>query len=191
MSTQPYKTRIRINDSYDSGDRVAIGNEIISLIKSRTNNGFGVSGISDSSGIYPTTSRFPGYSSEYIKSTKFKLAGKTPSNVDLQLTKRMLNGLKLLDHGTGFVEIGYEFGTKNSQKAEGNILGSYGGSANPAKARNFLGITNEELQSILIKYPIITDRRFEALALAGTVALISKEEDNEFFINLDLSDVGE
>lgn len=93
--------------------------------------------------------RFPSYSPEYIRSLDFKNAGKSKGRVDLQLSGDMLAALQLLTDNTGKIVVGYERGTEENARAEGNILGSYGGEPNEAKARNFLGIKKRKLDQIV------------------------------------------
>lgn len=93
--------------------------------------------------------KFPKYSKSYIKSLDFANARKSPSKVDLQLSGDMLAAMKLLNHRPGEITIGFERGTQENAKAEGNILGSYGGDPNPAKARDFLGIQEKKLRELV------------------------------------------
>lgn len=88
---------------------------------------------------------FPKYTEKY---EKFK----GQKNVDLTLSGEMLDGLQVLSHKKGSVLIGFENGTEENDKAEGNITGSYGRSPNPRKARNFLGLTASEIKSIVRDY---------------------------------------
>lgn len=189
MLIQHHKTKIRINDRYNASDRVSIARDIIRLIKDRTNNGVGVSGVKNSEGTYSATKKFKGYTKEYVQSKKFTNAGKSQSQVNLQLSKRMMGNLKLLNHDIGFIEIGYQKGSKDNAKAEGNIIGSYGGAPNKSNARNFLGITEQELSTVLLRHPIPGDLRFAALALAGILFLKEENESKEFFIDLDLENL--
>lgn len=99
-------------------------------------------------GLDKDGSPFPAYSKEYIKSLDFKNAGKS-TKVDLSLSGDMLAALKLLSHGSGRISIGYENGTLENDIAEGNRTGSYGGSPNSSKARDFLGISNEKLAELI------------------------------------------
>jgi len=93
---------------------------------------------------------FPGYSKEYVKSLDFNNAGKSPGSVDLQLSGDMLAAIELLRHQPGKLKIGFQKGTEENAKAEGNILGTYGQkSPIRGKKRNFLGLTRAELDDIL------------------------------------------
>ena len=120
-------------------ERLELADLIIEHIYDRTNQGVDKNGRS-----------FPKYSKEYIKSLDFKNAGKSPSKVNLQLSGDMLAALKLLNHKSGNLMIGFENGTDENAKAEGNILGTYGGSGT-GKKRDFLGIQPGKLKE-LIKY---------------------------------------
>jgi hypothetical protein len=93
---------------------------------------------------------FPEYSESYQKSLDFKIAGKG-KKVDLQLSGDMLAALKILKVTQKSITVGYDAGTEENARAEGNILGSYGGEPNRKKARDFLGISNTDLIKI-IKY---------------------------------------
>lgn len=102
-------------------------------------------------GLDKEGSKFPKYSKSYIKSLDFKNAGKSASRVDLQLSGDMLAAIKLLRQKKGEIVVGFERGTLENDKAEGNILGSYGGNPNPSKARDFLGIEDKKLRE-LVRY---------------------------------------
>ena len=95
--------------------------------------------------------KFPKYSDSYKESLDFKIAGKSKSKVDLQLSGDMLAALKVLDVTSRSVLIGYDKGAEENGRVEGNRLGSYGGKPNSDKARDFLGLTDDELRKI-VKY---------------------------------------
>lgn len=116
-----------------------IASDIIDFIIERTKSGKGMDG-----------ERFPGYSSEYKKSLEFKIAGKT-NKVDLTLSGEMLDSLEIIEAKSGKIKIGYSKSNDMSGRAEGNILGSYGGKPNASKARNFLELSPKELSRIIQK----------------------------------------
>jgi hypothetical protein len=90
------------------------------------------------------------YSDSYKDSLDFKIAGKSPGKVDLQLSGDMLAALSVLDKTRRSVTIGFEPGSEENAKADGNIRGTYGQSKPiPGKARDFLGITDRELDNII------------------------------------------
>lgn len=111
---------------------------VIEHIVERTENGVDKDG-----------KKFPGYSKSYLASLDFKNAGKSPSKVDLTLSGDMLAALALLSERKGALTIGFENGTPENDKAEGNRLGSYGGDPNPKKARDFLGIDRRKLAELI------------------------------------------
>lgn len=93
---------------------------------------------------------FKEYSDSYKESLDFKIAGKKGKPVNLQLSGDMLAALSVLDKTSRSVTIGFENGSEENAKADGNIRGTYGNpSPNPKKARDFLGITIKELTDII------------------------------------------
>jgi hypothetical protein len=153
--------RIRIPAEYEEAERLAIGQEIITRIRERTARGIDKDG-----------DKFKGYSEDYKKSLNFKIAGKSASEVNLRLSGEMLAELDLLAQAPGVIEIGYVAGSEANAKADGNIRGTYGQSRSTGKARNFLGVTPDELGSILSRYPQ-TDRT-ESQLEAQTILRVSE-----------------
>jgi len=89
-----------------------------------------------------------------MKSAEFAAGGKS-KNVDLTLSGDMLSALRLLNQSPGEITIGYESGSTDNAKADGNIRGTYGKpKANPSKARDFLGISKQELEIIKENFPL-------------------------------------
>jgi len=137
-----WKIPIQLSKQYSGKELEAIGSDIIDRIVTRTQN----------ENVDKNGKKFPKYSKSYSGSLDFKNSGKT-NDVDLTLSGDMLATLKILDIKKGQVIIGFEKGTEND-KAEGNILGTYGSDKpNPKKARDFLGITEKEKEKILSNYP--------------------------------------
>lgn len=118
--------------------RLEAADLIIEKIFDRTNRGINKDG-----------DRFPGYSKAYIDSLDFENSGKSKGKVNLQLSGDMLAAMELLDHTDGKLKIGYDSGADEAGRAEGNILGSYGGEPNKKKARDFLGLPPNELKKII------------------------------------------
>ena len=142
MAAKHQKQIIRIPKEYGAKDRTAIGLDILERIRDRTQ-----SENEDKKG-----SRFPGYTKEYTRSLDYRNAGKTGA-VNLTLSGDMLAAMRILEHKDGAIIIGFKDGTKENARADGNIRGTYGQSKpNPGKARDFLGISNDELQEILDRY---------------------------------------
>lgn len=93
------------------------------------------------------------YSEAYKKSLDFKNAGKGP--VNLQLSGDMLAAIKVLKSTSNWIEVGFEKGSDENAKADGNIRGTYGSDTpNPKKARDFLGMEGKELDRLtrIVKY---------------------------------------
>ena len=139
MAKQAFKIKVPAGLSRD--EKLDIADRVIEFIIRRTE------GNKDKNGKH-----FPKYSKEYTKSLDFKIAGKSESNVNLTLSGDMLAAIELLNPEVkrNTLEIGIDpSDTENSAKAEGNILGSYGRSPDPSKARDFMGIKNEDLGRII------------------------------------------
>lgn len=89
--------------------------------------------------------KFPKYTKEYAEKK-----GVGRGDVDLILTGEMMESIELLSNKPGEIIIGFEKGNDElNGKAEGNILGSYGNEPDPSKARDFLGIDEDELGQII------------------------------------------
>lgn len=102
----------------------------------------------DHKGFNPDTQRefkLPKYTKEYAKKK-----GVSRSDVDLVLDADMFNAMKVLSNKNGEVTVGFEKGSKENDKAEGNQLGTYGqDSPIPGKARPFLGLPKSVLNRIV------------------------------------------
>lgn len=140
------RVTIPIPKHYGPTERQAIAQEVIDFIAERTRRGKDVDG-----------DTFAGpYSKTYRESLDYKIAGKPKSGrpVNLTLSGDMIDSLMLLKHNPGAIVVGYNKGDKElNAKVEGNRLGTYGRSApNPRIARDFLGISKEDLKRIVSKY---------------------------------------
>lgn len=90
--------------------------------------------------------QFPSYSAAYAKR-------KGSTSVDLTLSADMFAALKVLSTDPRSILIGFENGSDENAKAEGNQRGTYGQKTPiPGKARPFLGISRSDLETILDKY---------------------------------------
>ncbi len=132
------RIRIEIPENIEPAMREAIGNEMVRLMAEKARNGVGVRYEGDRA----RPKNFPAYSKKYAD-------WKGQDNVDLTLSGDMLDALKVLSHKKGSVLIGFDSGSKENDKAEGNITGSYGKSPNPRKARDFLGLLKSEINQIV------------------------------------------
>ncbi len=139
------KFTLKLPDGYSKAEQEAIATEVIDFIIDRTQK----------KNKDKRNRDFKPYSKEYAGSLDFKIAGKSKNKVDLTLSEEMLNELKLVKNRLGEVEIGYDGRrSKLNGKVEGNILGTYGQKKSTGKARDFLGITKKDLDTILENYPL-------------------------------------
>jgi hypothetical protein len=142
VSAKWQKIDIKVPTSLSKKDREAVALEIIDHIRKRADKGIDKNG-----------NKFPGYSEEYIKSLDFKIAGKSKSRVDLQLSGDMLGALDLIKNQSGKITIGFENGSEENARADGNIRGTYGKDrGSKAKARDFLGLPKDEIAQIISQY---------------------------------------
>lgn len=132
------KIILQIPKDLKPDQRAELADLVIEHIVQRTQDGLDKNG-----------KKFPKYSDAYVKSLDFKNAGKSRSKVDLQLSGDMLAAIDYLSGAAGKITIGFKNGTDENAKAEGNILGSYGGSPNHKKARDFLGIDQDKLDQLI------------------------------------------
>jgi hypothetical protein len=124
------REKIKLPKTFKPKDRVKIAEVIIDHIITRS-----------VSGIDKNNKKFPEYSDSYAEK---KNVG--PGDVDLVLSGEMLESIQLLSHKSGEIIIGFDKSDEElNGKAEGNILGSYGRQPNKNKARDFLGMPDDEL----------------------------------------------
>lgn len=92
--------------------------------------------------------KFADYTEKYAEKKGVKVG-----DVDLILTGEMLESLELVSQRNGEIVIGYkEPSDELAGKIEGNRSGSYGGEPDDKRARDFLGIDQDELDLILSSY---------------------------------------
>jgi len=91
---------------------------------------------------------------KFVKYTKkySDLKGVSRNEVDLLLSGEMLSELKILNVTRNGAEIGYKGSKGLIGKVEGNLIGSYGKSPDPEKARDFLGIKDDDVDVIVSAY---------------------------------------
>lgn len=145
MAENQQLVTITIPLEYTSSDRVTLGKRIISFIKERTNNN-----------LDKDNKRFKNYSDSYASSLDFKIAGKSQTDPNLQLTGDMLGTLDVLNHSEGVIQIGYQTGDDNDRAAwqRENKQSGY-------PKRDFLGIADKDLQRILAENPPSSDNTTE------------------------------
>jgi hypothetical protein len=127
------KLKLEVDPSLNKEEREELANRVLGQIYERTD-----------AGRKPTGGKFPKYTKEYAKEK-----GVSRSDVDLQLSEKMLRGMRQLKSSKydkkGLVTVGFKKGQLIERRAEGNILGSYGGNPDKKKARPFLGISQKFL----------------------------------------------
>lgn len=139
MGAKWQRISLDIPDDLTPRQRQRVADLVIDHIITRTERGIDKDG-----------NRFPAYSEEYIKSHEFKVAGKSKNKVNLTLSGDMLASLELLSDKKGKITIGFEKGSEENARADGNIRGTYGSSkGNAEKARDFLGIDDVTLKKII------------------------------------------
>jgi hypothetical protein len=125
-----------------------IGRAVVMLIERRTAKGIDKDG-----------KPFVGYSDSYKESMEFKQMGKSRA-VDLTGLGEMLADFGVIDSGRGWVSLGFEDEDQRA-KAHGHITGQQG---NGFPVRDFLGISKEELASIIRKSGIVkTEKAVESI----------------------------
>lgn len=139
------REKIKLPKSIKPAERKQIASVVIDHIINRSIAGYD-----------KNNKKFPKYSKEYAEKKGVGL-----SDVDLLLSGEMLESIQLLSDKSGELVIGFNKSDDElNGKAEGNILGSYGGEPNSKKARDFLGINDDELQTLIDAY---SDDSFEDL----------------------------
>lgn len=148
MATKWQRVRIQLPTPVKDKEALAeIGDLIVERIVERTDQGKDKAGNA-------WRGEAAKYSEAYKKSLDFKIAGKG-SGVNLQLSGDMLAALRVLKSTSNWIEVGFDRGSDENAKADGNIRGTYGSDTpNPNKARDFLGMEGKELERLtrIVKY---------------------------------------
>lgn len=143
MAESIQKFTVRVPVQFNEAIRTEVANDIIKFILIRTERG-----------LDKNNKKFDKYSESYSESLDFKIAGKRKNHVDLQLTGDMLTEMQILNVSVaGFITIGFEAGTEENDKAawqRNNLRPSF-------PKRDFLGITDKDLNNIVNKYKIRTN----------------------------------
>lgn len=143
MAAKWQRAKIRVPEYLKPNDRKALGLQILNFIRKRTKN----------RNVDRRNRPFAKYSKSYVNSLDFKNAGKSKNIVNLTLSGDMLAAMKLISHKRGELLIGFENGTEENARADGNIRGTYGAQTKIAAKRDFLGITKKDLNGLLESYP--------------------------------------
>lgn len=142
MGTKWQRFRVDIPDEYNPSEREALGDIIIEFIRDRVQN----------DNTDKKNRALPGYSKGYLKSLEFKIAGKSKGDVNMTLSGDTLGAMTLLSHQKGSLMIGFENGSFENAKADGNIRGTFGKNKQVAPKRDFLGLTDGDLKRILDEF---------------------------------------
>lgn len=136
------KVRINIPRGYSPEQRIAIGEAIVEFIKYRTRQ----------ENVDKDNDSFAEYSDTYEDE-------KNSARVNLDRSGDMLANLKVLQTYVDYITIGYDKGYSGMGKVEGNRKGTYGNKAPVVEGRDFLGITEKDLNRILADFPKPSQRR--------------------------------
>ncbi len=150
---------VKIPNGYDEADKIAIAQNILDFVRHRTAKGLDKDG-----------NTFPKYSKQYMQSLDFKNAKGGNTKVNLELSGDMLAANTLIKMGRASLTLGYDPKSPEAGRVEGNVRGTYG-QKNPIadKARNFLGISKEDLAKILKAFPV-DDEKARALQTTKVLA---------------------
>lgn len=164
------KVRIPIPKGIKPDARQALGEEMVAIMVERAKSRKGVESLGD--GVFKAK-RFPKYSKEYAK-----WKGVSRGAVDLTLSGEMLEALEVISHKNGSILIGMPRGDKElNGKAEGNRLGSYGGTPDASKARDFMGLPKTEMSKILLSVASEDDKlKAKAREFVKTLSPTQKKE---------------
>lgn len=135
MSYVQQKIRVEIPYGYTPAQREEIGKEIINFIRMRTK----------ADNIDKSNRSFEQYSQKYESE-------KGTPTVNLTKTGDMLESLQVLKTYSTFITIGYPTDYDGMGKVEGNRKGTYGNKKPVVSPRDFLGITQGDLNSVLSKF---------------------------------------
>jgi hypothetical protein len=129
MAESPNRYVAFVDPRYTPSERRQIGIEIVNYIVERSKQGLGI-------GRKPFKRK---YSENYVKTNEFKIAGKSPRDVNLTLSGDMLDSVVVEDTSTiGRIVIGMSSDVENDKSVWLEDKGF-----------NFLGLTDRELRSIL------------------------------------------
>ena len=165
------RTKLEIPKNLRPKERELLGEAVLEFIRLRT-----------LSGKDKNNRSLPKYSADYAKAK-----GVSRESVDLFLSGELLESMQLLSHKNGEIVIGFDKSDEQlNGKAEGNILGTYGQPKPiPGKKRDFLGITKQDLKSVLNEFKAqdevdLSEKDIDTLARNAARELlgIDFDEDN-------------
>lgn len=158
MSNPQQKKKIKIPKNLSNNERKVLGELIVDYIKERSKKG-----------LDSQNRPFKKYDETYLRHPDFKLADKT-KKVNLSFTGEMLDDLEVLSHTKGSLTIGYEAGSTTNDKAFYNI---------EEHKRDFLGITQEDVNRIANKLPETDEKPIIEIASFTKAILEGLKKKNE------------
>jgi hypothetical protein len=130
-----------VDPAYDFNTRLQIGKDIVRYIQDRTTEGLGI-------GRRP----FGKYSNAYQETREFEIAKQGETKVNLTLSGDMLSSVSVLDASIpGRIEIGIDGGFEEDKAR-----------FMKEKGYEFLGLSSDELDSIVSEYETQTPEQREA-----------------------------
>lgn len=136
MATKHQHFTVNVPKTLKPRRQIALAKDIIKHIRERSQKNKDMEG-----------KTFPQYSKVYAKKK-----GTSRGNVNLILDDKMLKAMKLLEKKPGKLDIGYDNGSKENAKADGNHRGTYGRrSPISGKARKFVGVSDKVLKQLVKK----------------------------------------
>jgi hypothetical protein len=169
------KKKFSLSSKYSSSERRIIAHEIIDYIRDRTKAGKG-------EGNRKWSGAAGRYTKEYMDSQEFRLKSDKSGKVNISLSGDTLDSIEILENkDSGEMAIGIKKSDIDYGKAEGNIRGTYGQKrANPSKARDFMAVTDGEIDKILKRFPLKDKKKLsESLALSKAAFVKAKEITKE------------
>jgi len=151
------KQTLSVSKEYTPAERQAISLDVVDFIRKRT-----------AKGKDKDNNPFKKYSDAYIKSDEFKIAGKNKNKVNLKLSGDMMSELDVLPSKNGEVAYGYEKGSQELGKVEGNTIDH---------GRDFFGIAKQDFKRIMARYPI--KNREVSKGRAGLINILQDLSANE------------
>lgn len=131
VSRANYQAEFFVPNTLSESERGLLGKFIVQQIIDNCNNNIDKNG-----------KPFRKYSEEYIDSLDFKIADKSKSDVNLQLTGDMLASIEVIKNQSGLLVIGYPVGSEYAGQVEGNQL---------VNGRWFLGLPKSQLNLLVAK----------------------------------------
>lgn len=162
MANKWTREKIKIPKTLKPKERVKIAEVVINHIINRTTAGYKIDG----------ETKFPRYTKKYAEEK-----GVERGEVDLILSGEMLEAIDLVSHKPGEIVIGYKSPSDElAGKVEGNRRGSYGKDPDPKKARDFLGISQDDLETLINLYDAEEDEEITK----EDIERLSRELADEF-----------